>query len=59
MSIYTETTDKKGRTVGKWLTDQILSMDQYVSEESYHLYPEHAIVTEVIISKLQLMAFSL
>lgn len=59
MSIYTETTDRKGKTTGKWLTDQMLTIDQYVSEETYHLYPEHAIVTELVIPKLQLMAFSL
>ncbi len=59
ISIYTQITDKKGNTAGKWLVDQILTVDQYVSEESYHLYPEHALVTELIISKLHLMAFSL
>ena len=59
MCIYTESTDKKGRIAGKWMTDQLLTIDQYVAEESYHLYPEHAMVTELMISKLQLMAFSL
>lgn len=58
MSIYTETTDRKGKTTGKWLTDQMLTIEQYMEEESYHLYPEHAIVNELVISKLQLMAFS-
>ena len=59
MSIYTEQTDRNGKTVGKWLTDQLLTLEQYVSEETYHLYPEHAIVNELVIPKLQLMAFSL
>ncbi len=58
MSIYTETTNRKGETTGKWLTDQMIPIEQYVEEESYHLYPEHAIISELVISKLQLMAFS-
>lgn len=58
MSIYVEKTDNKGRTTGKWLTDQAITIDQYVNEETYHLYPEHAIVQELVIPKLQLMAFS-
>ncbi len=58
MNIYVEKTDSKGNTTGKWLTDQTITIDQYVSEETYHLYPEHAIVQELVIPKLQLMAFS-
>lgn len=59
MSIYVEETDKKGKTKGKWLVDQLLTLDQYLDEESYRLYPEHAIVNEIIINKLQIMMFSI
>lgn len=58
INVYSVVTDKKGRTEEKWLTEQIVPIDEYISEESYHLYPEHAIVTELIISKLKLMSFS-
>lgn len=59
MNIYSQTTDRHGRTAQKWLIDQIVDVDSYVGEESYHQYPEHAIVTELIIKKLPLMMFSI
>lgn len=59
MNIYSRTTDKHGREEEKWLIDEVVGVDEYVGEESYHQYPEHAIVTEVIIKKLPLMMFSL
>lgn len=59
MNIYSQTTDKHGKTAEKWLIDEIVGIDQYVGEDSYHQYPEHAIVTELIIRKLPLMMFSL
>lgn len=58
MSIYSQTTDRHGRMKEKWLIDEIVGVDEYVSEESYHQYPEHAIVTELILKKLPLMMFS-
>lgn len=57
MNILTEEKDRFGKE--KWLIDRVLTLEQYVNEESYHQYPEHALVTELIVPKLQLMAFSL
>lgn len=59
MNIYSQSTDKRGRMREKWLIDEIIDIDTYVGEESYHQYPEHAIVTELIVKKLPLMMFSL
>lgn len=59
MNIYSQTTGKRGEPAEKWLIDEIVSVDQYVDEKTYHQYPEHAIVTELIIKKLPLMMFSL
>lgn len=58
MNIYSQTVDRRGRPSEKWLIDQIVDVDTYVGEESYHQYPEHAIVTELVIKKLPLMMFS-
>lgn len=58
MNIYSQTTDRRGRAKEKWLIDEIIDVDTYVGEESYHQYPEHAIVTELIIKKLPLMMFT-
>lgn len=58
MNIYTQMTDRHGRVKEKWMIDQIVGIDEYVGEESYHQYPEHALVTEMIIRKLPLMTFS-
>lgn len=58
MNIYTQKTDKRGRMTEKWLIDEVVGIDQYVEEETYHTYPEHAIVTELVIKKLPLMMFS-
>lgn len=59
MNILTLANDRSGTEKEKWLIDQVLPLEQYVNEESYHQYPEHALVTELIVPKLQLMAFSL
>lgn len=59
MNIYTESTDRHGKVRGEWLIDQIMTVEEYVKEESYHQYPEHAVVTEIILSKLHLMSFTL
>lgn len=59
MNIYSRVTDRRGRTKEKWLIDEVVGVEEYVGEESYHQYPEHAIVTELIVKKLPLMMFSL
>lgn len=58
MNICTQITDRRGRVKEQWLIDQLVGIEEYVGEESYHQYPEHAIVTEMIIKKLPLMTFS-
>ncbi len=58
MNVYSQTNDRHGGFKNKWLIDQIVGIGEYVGEESYHLYPEHALVTELVIKKLPLMTFS-
>lgn len=58
INVWSSVTDKHGNVTEKWLPEQILPIDQYVKEESYHLYPDSAIVTELILNKIKLMTFS-
>lgn len=58
LNVYSVTTDKKGQQVEKWIPEVVLSLEDFVKEESYHAYPESVQVTELIVSKLKLMTFS-
>ena len=58
LNVYSEVTDKKGNTRYEWIPEVILSIDEFVKEESYHEFPESIIITELIVAKLKLMTFS-
>lgn len=58
INIWSSVTKKNGEVIEKWLPEQIISIDQYVKEETYHDYPESAVVTELILSKMKVMTFS-